>query len=187
MPSPDGDQYVLFPDLPDIPLIVRRIWVEALAYYDTKTAVPLTQRHISKGLLRRNPELPGSLSTVERAFRTYDDDLLPWPILRGMRPPWESMSVPESTSALSTDSEPVRLQIQDHLLQWEAFDERGDKHTVQAVADKNGLLHLVARRMITMLAAGISAMITLDGLDGHIDAAIHWCRIILAMSAHGAA
>jgi hypothetical protein len=177
---PTTTQDELFPDLLKVPPIVRRIWAEILAYHATDTPVRLTQRMIAERLERRHPDQPCGLRTVQRAFHDYRKTLLPWPVWRGQRPPWEPQ--PEQVDE-AVDPTPIAPQVADHL--WlEAFDEHGEPHTVEAAIGPDGILRVIAdraQRLTALIAAAYAAVVLLDSMDGHVDHVIHWCRVISAV------
>jgi len=172
------EQSELFPDLHlKIPPIARRIWTEALAYYKTGTLEPLTQRLLSELLQRRNPSLPGGFRTVQRAFHDHPQ-WLKWPILSGQRPPWEPAPTAPEGGGKVIDSEPLALRSIDLV--------SGDGRMVAVTVDEQGFLHLARwKDALLTLAAGLATtVVVLDGMDGHIDHVIHWCRVMGLVTGH---
>jgi hypothetical protein len=79
-----------------VPPIVARIWQAADVYYadPRRFFEPPTYAQLSKVLYDLYPDKAGSTATIFRAHSKFPT-LLPWPIRRGMRPPWEQSVVLE--------------------------------------------------------------------------------------------
>jgi hypothetical protein len=166
---------------PEIREIVVRIWEAALAHYATGTRKVLTREALSDRLREDGTNGPHSLSTIDRALHKYHE-LLPWPIKRGMRPPWETPpeKAPTSESLHVIDDEPIELRPGDRV-RLASFDERGAIRMVEAVLDEDGIPRGITRLISStsaVVAATMTAALVLDCLDGQVDTIIRWCCII---------
>jgi hypothetical protein len=85
----------------DTPDVVRNIWTAALEYYDSGPRYRLTREQAA----RRAYISP---RTFDRARKKYPD-LLPWPIRRGDRPPWEAN--PDLFSNQRIDQERTMIEV----------------------------------------------------------------------------
>lgn len=167
----------MFPAL--VPSIVSRIWRAALDLYRlNKSLDKLTVDQIVTRMGINDPDQPRSVETIRRARRTHPD-LLPWPIKRGMQPPW--MAKPEVLEKL-IDATPVELTSADtlHLQTLEGVP-------VAAVWDNDGGFYRIVRwagGIVGAMAAGYAAYLALDGMDGHFDHVIHWCLLAVGAAPH---
>lgn len=153
-------------------LIIIRVWECADRYYKNSSTVYDMDREELRLRLRRYPDGPTSLSSVDRAHHRHPD-LLPWPIKRGMRPPW---------AEIEPELEPITRAPADgvsgtQLALIDVVDPTGGKKTKAAlVVRENGQVYARLMAAMTGMAATIVMM---DGLDGKIDQIVHWCRFLL--------
>jgi hypothetical protein len=167
------------------PVIVQRIWAAHAAHFsgpyrNVRLTMLVLCGHLEKPL--GHPEwenLPSSQSTVERARRKYPK-LLPWPMTRYMRPPWEdqpevladpNVVVPRAEDRSDHPSGEVRLLA------------TLDGDSLPVVVDVNGIVRVLKNLPSSLVAA--AAMLTgihvTDGLDGRMGDALHWCHFVAGL------
>lgn len=164
--------------------IIERVWECALHHHGT-TRAPFTITDLDVLLKDLFNDRPNSVSSYSRAHVKHPL-LLPWPIERGMRPPWEGVE-PDEAAIVVVDQDRAALgQL--------GTDEDGvlyaGGHPVEVNGDpveitEDGLLrvrlsralHVLRNPRLTMVAAGFVVYPVLDGADGRYDGIVHWCHV----------
>jgi len=155
----------MFPAL--VPPIAVRYWKAIDRYFSIPGNIdPPTVKQVVDQMIALDADKPASPSTIDRACRRFPQ-FCPKPkdIHRWMRPPWE----PQPHKVMQQAAEIPRRVLLD------CTDEATGLHTqVEAEADQTGLLRLVSRLPV-LLVAGVGTLAVLDTMDGKVDGAIHWC------------
>jgi len=165
------EQSEMFPEI--IPPDVVRFWKAALTLYElSRSKTKLTMQEVVDRMKIEEPTLPASVETIRRWRRETYPDLIDWPIKRGQLPPW--CTRPEILAKLF-DAAPVPLQSCDtlHLQTIEGVP-------MEMKLGEDGVYRITrwGGGLASMLAAGYALFLSLDGMDGHIDHVVHWCRVL---------
>lgn len=168
----------MFPDL--LPEIVVRIWKAHDRHYATGTRTPPTRAQIERYLKDDETYGPSSLSEIDRARKRYPK-LLPWPILRGQRRPWEAK--PDLLDDLVDyhSGGDLRLVGDEPPLR-RALLRGVNGEVIEAMADASGrVIQLVLRdTTASVAAAALFVFGVLDQLsDGRLDGVVHWCHFLV--------
>jgi hypothetical protein len=180
----DSDQS---PDIvPEPPVIAQRIFAAKDLFFKRTPYAKFTLDALSELLHHGNlgnPQwegLPWSLSSIERARSDPETArFIPWPMTRWTTRPW--LTNPELlTSSSSVPLKPDDQPCERIRVPLEGFDEEGNPIKVEAVAE-NGIIVKVVKLLppsLAAVAASFATVLAADGMDGHFDHVIHWCRIV---------
>lgn len=159
----------LFPD--HLPAVVLNYWDAIAKYHRTQTRREPTLDEIAK-------RMDIGVSTLYRARKKHPD-LMPWPVARGQRPPWEPTPEPEPIAPEPLNLVPLDLQPELRLV---TRDEDGQEHMLPVVVDQQGLVRVVSHtRTLVVATATLATPVlwrVLDFVsDGRVDGAVKWCHL----------
>jgi hypothetical protein len=149
--------------------IIERAWECVDRHYRaTRTRL---ERFDLEHFLKDYIDKPKSLSSFDRAHRKYPL-LLPWPIEYGMVRPWEQPDVTPLVMKPEDEIAAGQLILDEHGAY--VLEPNGVKRPARLIAGSNGTVMW----MTSSVAAAVSGFALLDGMDGKLDGAIHWCHVL---------
>jgi len=166
-----GFEQIGMPGFPPPP-IVERIWVAKDRHYASGTSHPF-DRHACHAQLQRDLGESNSLSTIDRARRTYPHLIPNWPIRRDQQRPWLQPLDGVPVAPIPDDAPVIEIPLR-------------NGQVMKAAVCGNGFLRVIEHGLCAVAAGMIAAVNVLDiASDGKADHIIRWCEVLLAQHPHG--
>jgi hypothetical protein len=169
-------------------VIIERVWECALSHYRTTNRL-LTLADL-KSLFNRkytNNDGPKTITSYSRARAKYPM-LVPWPIRKGQRPPWEGgvraeaapVERKDDDAAESDESLFRKLAPGDQVAAGQLTFRDGNFYLNGKLAAmealENGLVRW--RPIVGLVAAGLATAVMVDSLDGVMGDGLRFCHML---------